>query len=568
MPTGWAGTPPGAIIPGVSEHELRRAREALARAEWQRARSGFEKALEAGETPEALEGLGMAAWWLDDMATSLSARERAFQLYQTRAERRGAGRVALALAQDHMYFLGEPAVATGWYRRAHRLLGADELWPEHGWLKLGEADFALSIEHDPVAARALAAEAATIGRTLQMIDLEMTALAVEGLALVAEGQLREGMPRLDEAVTAAASGEMGDFYAIGWAYCCLVQACERVRDFERAAQWCDRAKEYGDRIGFGLLSGICRTQYASVLIWRGAWSDAGKELCSAIQKLRVIRPPLQDEGTVRLAQLRRLQGRTDEADDLLKQCEAHPLALLESSALCLERGDALSAARFAERFLRQAHPADVTERLRGLEALFRARLALGDLLAAEQTVRELQAAAEVLNTRPVHAFILAAQGLLSASAGAHEQARSALEDAVDLYHRSGAPLETGRARLELALTLFALGQGEAAEAEARAARDVFVALGAAGDSVRAEKLLTELGASRAGQRRPLGAGNLTTREIEVLRLVAQGLSNAQIASRLYVSEFTVKRHVANILTKLGLPSRAAAAAHVVRNQLV
>ncbi|MGH9360418.1 MAG: LuxR C-terminal-related transcriptional regulator, partial [Thermoanaerobaculia bacterium] len=301
----------------MASDELRQAQDALARAGWERSRRGFEAALEDGETPEGLEGLAMAAWWLDDAPTVFAARERAFQLYRRRGDGRGAGRIALALAADYAWFRGETAVAAGWYRRAHRLLAGIDLVPEHGYLKLGEADFALEVEGDPETARTLAAEAVAIGRQLGIVDLEMVGLALEGLALVYEGRLEEGMPRLDEATTAAISGEMEDFYAIGRAYCALVEACERVRDYERAAQWCDRAQEFARRIGFGLLSAVCRTQHASVLIWRGAWADAEAELEAAMLHFRTARPPLQAEGLVRVARLRRLQGRLEEAEALL-----------------------------------------------------------------------------------------------------------------------------------------------------------------------------------------------------------------------------------------------------------
>lgn len=552
----------------VAGDELREAQDALARADWQRARRGFEAALKGGESPEGLEGLAMAAWWLDDPETVFSARERAFQVYRQRGNSRGAGRIALALAEDHAWFRGETAVAAGWFRRARRLLAGMDPVPEHGWLTLGEGDFALEAEGNPAKARKLAAEAVAIGRQLGIIDLEMVGLAIEGLALVCEGRLEEGMPRLDEATTAAISGEMEDFYAIGRAYCALVEACERVRDYERAAQWCDRAQEFARRVGFGLLSAVCRTQHASVLIWRGAWPEAEAQLEAAMLHFRTARPPLQGEGLVRVARLRRLQGRLKEAEAFLDGAEAHPLALVERAALALERGEPASGARLAERFLRQVHAADLTMRMHGLEALFHARLALGDRAGARAALDGLRTIADALGTTPVRAAVELANGLLLFAAGAQQEARAAIEDAVGLYQRCGIPLETGRARLKLAQVLLAMGERAAAEEEARAAGRAVASLGATGEAQRVDRFLAGLTrvAGPAGGRAP--SGSLTRREVEVLRFVAQGLSNARIADRLRVSEFTVKRHVANILTKLDLPTRAAAAAHAVRQQLV
>jgi LuxR family transcriptional regulator, maltose regulon positive regulatory protein len=547
-------------------NHTQRGRDALARADWQEAKRRFQTALDEGESPEALEGLAMAEWWLGDLPAAFLARERAFQVFRRQGDRRGAARVAMALAQDHAYCRGAPAVAVGWYRRARRLLAGLPCAPEHGWLEVGLGDLALAIERDPLTARRRAARAATIGRRLALLDLEMMGLALEGLALVCAGATAAGMPRLDEATTAAVSGEMEDFFAIGYAYCCLVQACVRVRDFERAAQWCDRAHEFGRRVGFELLSSICRTQHASVLIWRGCWSEADVELAAAVRHLHAIWPPLEDEGTVRIAQLRRLQGRRREAEALLAVCDGHPLAVLERAALAADAGDATTATELSDRYLRQTHPADLTERIPGLEVLLAARLAIGDHAGAATVLAELQLAAQTVGTTPVRAAARLGEGALLAAGGAHETARAALEDAVDLYRRSGAAYETGRARLALAHALLALGRREAAVAEATAAHEAFAALGATRDLGRAEELLTELASGTVRRPEP-AAPRLTRRELEVLGLLAEGLSNAQIAVRLGLSVLTVKRHVANILGKLDLPTRAAAAAFAVRNRL-
>jgi DNA-binding NarL/FixJ family response regulator len=283
---------------------------------------------------------------------------------------------------------------------------------------------------------------------------------------------------------------------------------------------------------------------------------------------RAARPPLQGEGLVRVARLRRLQGRLDEAEALLDKAEAHPLTLVERAMLAVERGEAVSGARLAERFLRQVHAADLTMRMHGLETLFHARLALADRSGARAALDELGRVADTLGTTPVRASVRQAQGLLLAAAGAQQEARAAIEDAVSLYQRSGIPLETGRARLNLARVLLALGERAAAEEEARAAGNTFASLGAAGEAQSVDRFLAGLARADGpgGGRTP--SGQLTPREMEVLRFVAQGLSNPRIADRLHVSEFTVKRHVANILAKLDLPTRAAAAAHAVRHQLV
>jgi ATP/maltotriose-dependent transcriptional regulator MalT len=546
---------------------LQAGREALARGAWEEARAAFERSLAEAETPEALEGLGAAAWWLDDAKATFESRERAYRLYCDRGDRQSAARLAIAIAEDCLDFRGETAVATGWRERArHHLDGLDHA-PERGWLALWEAQFALLGENDPAGARRRAVEAGEIGRGLGLVDLEMAARALEGLALVTEGRVAEGMPRLDEATAAALAGEMRDFVAVGVSCCYLISACERIRDFDRAAQWCERVKEFCRRWRLQSLFAVCRAHYAAVLVWRGEWAEAEAELVSARRELAAVRPALQGEGTVRLAELRRLQGRLEEAEALLRDVEEHPLALLVGAALAQDKGDAARSADLAERFLRGIAPEDRTDRLVGLEVLTRALVALGRRRGAAASLETLRSVAEAIGTEPVRATARLAEGCLAGAQGDSEGARRLLEDAVDLFRRSGSPFETARARLELARALFALGRSETAEEETRLAREAFERLGARHEARRAEALLEpsrSLEAKAPGGR----AAPLTARELDVLRLVAQGLSNATIGDQLGVSEFTIKRHVANILTKLELPSRAAAAAYGARHGLI
>jgi LuxR family transcriptional regulator, maltose regulon positive regulatory protein len=539
--------------------------EALGQGRWKAARSAFERSLAAGETPAALEGLGMAAWWLDDAATVFDARERAYRLYRSQKDRRGAGRVAMTIAEDTLQFRGEVAVAKGWHRRAHRLLNGLAPIPEHGWLKLFEGDLGLTIGDDPGRVRDLAVQAAAIGRELGDVDLEMTALALEGLALVVAGELSEGMPRLDEATTAAMSGEMNDLIPIAMSCCYLVMACERIRDFARAAEWCHRVREFSTRIGLRFLLAVCRSQYAGVLTWRGSWAEAEQELQAAVRQFAATRPAMQQDALVRLAELRRHQGRFDEADALLEQVhEGNPLAILSRAALALDRSDFATAARLAQRFLRQVPALNRTDRLAALEVLLRAQLALGKRTEVRASLTELRAIAEQVATGPVKASALIAEGLAASSERDHDRARSAFEDAVDLLAKSGASLELARCRVELGRALAALKQGDAARAELDKALTAFERLGAGRDVATTTALLRDLSASHEPPLPDRTLSGLTRREVDVLKLVAQGLSNRQIAKRLIVSEFTVKRHMANLLAKLDLPSRSAAAAYAAR----
>ncbi len=541
---------------------------ALSEGDWQSARACFEESLAAGETPDALEGLGWAGYFLDDDRLTFDARERAYRLYRQRGDESSAARVAAWLAADCLEFRDEPAVANGWLQRAHRLLDGLEPGADHGWLAVHEAS--IIIGEDPATARRLGAYAVELGRRFGVPELEMVGLAHEGLALVSDGELGQGMRRLDEATAAALTGEAKILVCVAWACCYLIAACEQVRDYDRAAQWCRRMGEFCERHEIGILLGVCRAKYAGVLTWQGRWKQAEDELTSAAEGLATSRPALIDQAVVRLAELRLRQGRLDEAEALFARCEGNSLAVLGRAALALDRGRPEEAAELADRFLRRFPDPNRMERSAGLELAVRAHAQLGSHDRANEALEQLRQIATRAGTRPLRAAVLASEATVAAALGDHDAARRSFEDALDLLAASDAPFEAARVRLDLAATLDALGRQRAARLEIEAARTVFQQLGAVGEAARAEEALGRLRGPRpavasATLEGPLSA--LSGRELEVLALVAEGLTNQEIAERLVLSEHTVHRHVTNILRKLSLPSRAAAASLAGRHGL-
>ena len=248
------------------------------------------------------------------------------------------------------------APASGWLERARRLLEGAESGPEHGWLALWEGHFALMYRRDAGTARERGQVALTLGRKLGLLDLEMLALALEGLVLVAEGRVDEGMRRLDEATSAALAGEMAALDAVGATCCFLVHACERVRDYDRAAQWGERVERFSREWGITPSLTVCRTQHVAMLIGQGEWVQAEQELEQAIERLSESRPLLMADGLEQLAELRRRQGRWDEAEELFARVESRSLSLLGRGAIAFDRGDANTAADYLERFLRRTPP--------------------------------------------------------------------------------------------------------------------------------------------------------------------------------------------------------------------
>ena len=532
---------------------------ALADGRWTDARAHFEDALATGPSPGALEGLSWAAWWLDDAATLFETREAAYRLYREAGEPRGAARMAIWLAADELDFRGAWPVASGWLRRAHRLLEPLEPSPEQGWLAFHEGYHAHAAGNTP-AACAAARLAAELGRRLGVPDLEMLGLALEGAALVSSAEVAEGMRRLDEATATALEGEATIPISGAWACCFLVNACTTTRDHDRAFSWCDRIAEFAERFGSRYMLAFCRSEYGIVHVWRGQWADAETLLKAASEDYARSRPPWVAAPLAQLAELRRRQGRPDDALRLLDRAGSSGAAQLCRARLALDGGDARRAAELAERTLRAVPEDRALQRFPAVELLARARIARGDLDAAGAASGELDRTARAVETPALRAGAAVAAGMVEAARGEHTQARPRLEDAVDGFEASQAPFEAAQARRELAVTLHALGRHDDAAREATASLDALARLGALAEAERSRRVRDSV---LRQERSPV-----TRRERDVLRLLAAGLTNRQIAERLVVSEHTVHRHVTNILRKLDLPSRTAAATHAVRSGLL
>lgn len=533
----------------------------LGEGRWRGARASFEAALAQEETPEALEGLSWAAWWLDDAEPMFAARERAYRLYRKRGDAPDAARMATWLAADQLDFHGASAVASGWLRRAHRLLDPLQPGPDHGWLAFHEGYIAHG-EGDTDRACELASFAAELGRRFGVADLEMLGLALEGAALVASAQVEEGMRLLDEATATALEGEATIPISSAWTCCLLVSACTSVLDYERAFAWSDRVGEFAERYGSRYMLAFCRTEYGTVHLWRGRWSEAEEMLAAGLEDFSRSRPAWAAAPLIRLAELRRRQGRPAEAEALLDRAGSYSAAQLCRARLALDGGETLRAVELIERVLRQTQAKRKLERFPVCELLVRARIARGELPEASAALDELRELERLVGTPPLRASVDLAAGMVAAASGDHKRARMLLEDAVDGFQASGAPFETASARIELATSLVALRRADAAEQEAAAALSSLLKLGADPEAARARMLL------EASAGTPIQADDLTARERQVIALLAEGLTNRQIAERLVVSQHTVHRHVTNILRKLGLPSRTAAAAHAVRSGLV
>lgn len=520
---------------------LAEGRAALVRGAWRQARALFEEALAVEESPAAYEGLGVAARYLLDAETAVSAHERGYRIARERGDTAAAAKLAAQLAID-AYGFGRIAEANGWTERA--LMLTEEAGPSEGRaLALAlRAHVAMLTRNNPAETLRLAERALAAARAAGSTDVELVALALEGLALVCSGSVEEGMRRLDAATAAAVAGEVRDVDLAETVCCYLIDACKRVRDLDRAVEWCARVAEIARRFDDRFMFAVCRVHYADVLVWQGSWDAADDELTTAAAAFSDFAPWKLADSAVRRAELRRRQGRLDEAAELLAECESHRLHDLHAGLLALDLGDPAGAVEAGQRFLRRIGADDRFERVAGLELLVRAALACGLREEAAEAATEIRVTADTVGTRPLQAAALLVEARLAAADGDSETARLGFEDAAATFKAAGAPYEAAQSWLAAAAALRAAGAaGAAATAEARA-----------------RTALARLGVPAGARSRP--GGILSKREREVLALLSQGRSNEEIAAALVLSVRTVERHVANTYRKLGLSGRSARAA--------
>ena len=553
----------------MTEQDQRRlGTAALEAGRWEEARAAFAAALAERETPEALDGMGVALWWLGETRASIAHTERAYAGFRRASDAVAAAVAAMSLCLTWISNFDNHAAAGGWLARAERVLGDLDPNPLQGWLWLLRG----YLEPDTGQARELQQRVLELARATGDPDLELCAIGDLGLTLVTQGRAAEGLALIDEAMAGTLGGEHRRLLTVVVASCDMLIACDLAGDLRRAAQWCQVADQFIDRYGCPFLYARCRTLYGGVLMAKGRWEEAEAELQAAIRMAEGPGPASHAEALARLADLRLRQGRLEEAEALLPERGGGRAAARTAARLRLARGEPSVAAGLLERSLGDdGQPGIHGERhLRAaaaLETLVAAQLALGDPGAATAAAARLAelAEAEVDSQGSGQVAALAAQAgaRVAAAAGRPGEARRLLERAMGLFADDDLPYETALARVELARAL-AGANPELAVAEARTALGAFEQLGAKGEADAADALLRSLGAP--GRTGPKRVGVLTRREQEVLRLVSLGLSNPEIAQRLFISRKTAAHHVSSVLAKLGVRNRAGAIAYATRHR--
>ena len=543
----------------TSPDPLDEARQAFVRQAWVEARAALlaadaDRSLDVGD----LERLAIANHMLHNVDETTRAWERAHQA----ALRSGD----LGTAVRHAFHLilsfgmrGDIAQAGGWAARAAALaaqLGSDQV--EGAYLLIPRA-LRLLDGGEPAAALALFEEAAASGTRFGESDLTTLGRLGRGQCLIALGHVEAGVALLDEAMLAVTSGEVMPIHA-GIVYCASIEAFQAIFDLARATEWTRALSRWceaqPDAVPF---RGRCLVFRAELLQFHGLWQEAIEEARRARDWM--TRPPIEPavgEAAYQQAEVHRLRGEIAAAEREYRQASTwgrRPdpgLALLR-----LAQGDVGAAVASIRRALDEA---DELGRIRLLDPCIEIMLSGGDIPSARSAADELLRLAAGFQAQLPRAVAARADGTVRLAAGDPVGALTVLREAWNLWLDLDAPYESARVRVQIGLACRALGDRDAADLELSAARAAFADLGAAPDLARLDALLGEPGHRRHG--------GLSDREVEVLRLVADGLTNRAIAQQLGISERTVDRHVSNIFTKLDVSSRAAATAAALEHDLI
>ena len=522
----------------------REAYDALQRADWAAPLQG-----------DDLDRLATAACLSGREAVFLQVLERQYRAHEEAGRRERAARCAFWLALT-LLLRGQIGQSNAWTARGQRLV-EDVDCAERGYLALTVAEQRLR-EGNADAAAGIAAGAVAIAEAFGDADLMAAARHVEGRALIDQGHIVEGLKRLDETMLAVVGGELFPIMT-GLMYCSVIDACRQVHALGRAREWtmafsrvCDRQPEM---IAF---SWSCMVHRSEILQLQGAWPDALTEACRACERAQRAGRKPPGAAFYQQAEIHRLRGEYAKAEEAYETasergCDPQPgLALL-----WLAQGRTGAACAAIRRLIDTT--GDRLRRARFLPAYLEIMLGMGDIDAARAACDELRELARSFDSDVLRAVVAQTDGAIALAGHDARASLDPLRYAFEQWQRLDAPYEAARVRVLLSRACRALGDEETAALEYRVACAELARLGARPELERLEV------ANRPA--RDAAGHPLTARELQVLRLVSNGCTNKEIATELGLSERTIDRHVSNILDKLDVPTRAAAAAHAVHRKL-
>jgi DNA-binding CsgD family transcriptional regulator len=528
--------------------------------DWRSVHAALSERDDRSLTAAELDTLAESLFWLDRPDDSMAVRGRAFAAHVDNGDHSGALMAAWQLFYDHS-LVGEMALASGWLERARRYASDVEGTAAGGFLAVAEADCAcLAGALDEAAlAEALthAERAVTIGHQHGDSDLMAMALQAKGRMLVALDRHEEGLAALDEAMVAVINGELSPLFT-GWVFCNALSTCHDLADLTRGLQWSNAAMKWCADLPDGrLYPGICRVHVVELESLRGSWPEAAAHARLACEELTRHDPRYAGEAHYLIGELHRMTGELDLAEEAFVR--GHHLGRVPQPGLArvrLAQGRVGPAVKALQLALDPA-PAAPLQRAELLAALVDAQLTAGDRNAAQEAAGALESMVEEVSSDYLRALALVTTAAVLLATGDASRAHRAADGATATFRSLHLPYCEARAQTVRGAAAAALGERDVADLDLAAALATFSRLGAEPDARRVQAMLGEAPPSP-----------LSNRETEVLRLVARGGTNKEIAAELVLSEHTVARHLSNIYTKLGVGSRSAATAFAYEHSLI
>ncbi len=518
------------------------ARAAYARRDWRTAYDRLAELRDGLATPD-LHLLSEAAWWAGDTPGSMEVSEELFQRQISEGRLEAAAELALRLTLSWAV-RGDLAVSMAWLARADRLLPDLPRGSVHGVrLYLGAA-LDLDLDGDPAGAVAAAAELDTLAGQFESPMITAFALVLDGLAAIRQGRTAEGFALLDEAMLPVIAGRIDPLWS-GDIYCTVIHQCDVLGDLTRMRDWTEALYRWSTpQSEWFLYAGVARVHQLQVISAEGGWDVVEQELGQQSERLADGNGWLSGAGYYELGEVRRLRGDHEGALIAYRRAREFNIDPQPGHALLVRDREGPQAA-LAELLMALADRTRL-DRARLLPATAEIAAEVGDLAFAERTTAELEATATFFDAPGLRAAAARTRAMMELIMGRPRAAVPLLELAGRIYRAQRHRHAGATVHVQLATAYRALGEQDRAEAESATATAIFRQLGAQAELDRI-----------APRRSP---GGLTTRESEVLGLVASGASNREVAASLTISEKTVGRHLANIFGKVGVSSRTAAAA--------
>jgi DNA-binding NarL/FixJ family response regulator len=524
------------------------ARGAHLRRDWRASYDGFAQAQETAPLdPYDLDALAVAAWRLGRCKESVRLAEQVFaEMARTEPAAAATKAVDVALA---WLTRGDLNIGQGWMNRARRLLDGTPESPTHAYLAYLDAWIAdLVGDADALAQRV--ADLRAMSDRLDSPAVTTLGLVSEALAAIGEARVKDAFGLIDEAMLPVLADEV----PIEWAgdiYCLVLHHCHRLADQPRMRAWTQSMKRWSEDVAASpTYGGLCEIYRLQLQAATDDCLTLEGKLSAASSNLEDINTFAAAEGYYQVGEIRRLRGDLDGALAAFSRAREMGTDPQPGEALVrFQQGDSDSAWTALQMALGWQ---DRIGRIRLLRTAVEVALARECLEEADALCRELGSGAAEFGTPGFRAWAAHARGALLVAREEHSEALDALHVALREYRTQECRYETAQVYEWMAKAHAALGEQQTADADAAAAESIY----------------RQLGVKPVRKPATSSPGGLTKREVDILTRIACGATNKQVAEEVVLSEKTVRRHLANIYTKLGVSSRTAAVSWAYANRVV